>query len=351
MKKVLKYCHINMFEFFQETIDTEHPAKILLTGTKVKKVEHIFVINPAAGPSDSTKLVKEAIAKSQDPSSCEIYCTKGPGDATAFVAQRCSQSTDKARFYACGGDGTLNEVVNGAVNFPNASVGCFPCGSGNDFVKYYGGAEGFFDIDNQLNGTEHPIDLILADGKYCINVCNFGFDTAVVKTMEKVKTKKHLGGKRAYIAGVITALIHSMKTPCKVTVDGELLSDGDLLLCTIANGTYVGSTFKCAPRSYDDDGFLEVCLVKPVSRFKFIKLVKYYTKGEHLDNPKFKDFMLYRRAKHIDIEGSGDFSYALDGELVTRSRATIEVVEKAINFVVPRGITHGNGKALQAANI
>lgn len=312
----------------------------------MKKVEHIFVINPAAGASDPTKMIKDAVSKSKCAAASQIYCTKGPGDATEFVANKCAQATGPIRFYACGGDGTLNEVVNGAVNFPNASVGVYPCGSGNDFVKYYGGTAGFLDIDDLTQGEEHPIDLILANGKYCINVFDFGFDTAVLKTMEKVKTKKMFSGKRAYFAGVARALFYSMKTPCKVTVDGELICDDYALLCTVANGTYVGSSFMCAPRSENDDGLLEVCLVKPFSRLTFFKLIKYYTLGEHLDNPLFKDYIIYRRAKKIDIEGGGEFNFALDGELVGQSRVKVEVVENAINFIVPLGVSAVRSRTL-----
>ena len=313
-------------------------------------VEHFFVVNPAAGASDSTKLVEEAISKSRNAANCHIYCTKGPGDATDFVARKCSQSAGPLRFYACGGDGTLNEVVNGAVDFPNASVGVYPCGSGNDFVKYYGGAEGFLNIDELVEGEDHPIDLILAIGKYCINVLNFGFDTAVLKTMEKVKRYKALSGKRAYFVGVAKALLYSMETPCKVTVDGEVISNDNILLCTVSNGKYVGSSFKCAPRSKNNDGLMEVCLVKPLSRLTFIKLIKYYTTGEHIDNPLFKDYMIYRRARHIEIEGGRDFSYAIDGELIGQNRVNIEIVDNAINFIVPRGISVEPKETAKSAN-
>ena len=314
----------------------------------MNKVEHIFVINPAAGASDSTKLIEEAIAKSKHAASCHIYCTKGPGDATDFVARKCSQNAGQLRFYACGGDGTLNEVINGAVDFPDASVGVYPCGSGNDFVKYYGGAEGFLNLDDLIEGDEHQIDLILANGKYCINVFDFGFDTAVLQNMANVKSKKLLTGKAPYIYGVLKALFSSMKTQCKVTVDGEVICNDYALLCTIANGKYVGSSFKCAPRSENDDGLLEVCLVKPFSRLTFFRLIKYYTKGEHLDNPLFKDYIIYRRARKIDIQGGRDFIYALDGELVEQPCVSVEAVEKAISFIVPRSIGVANKGAVSA---
>jgi len=307
----------------------------------VKKVEHIFIINPTAGASDSTETIKKEISNTHIAGNCEIYCTKGPGDATDFVTRKCSQSAGPLRFYACGGDGTLNEVVNGAVNFPNVSVGVYPCGSGNDFVKYYGGTAPFLDINALVRGEDKQIDLILANGKYCINVFDFGFDTAVLTTMEKVKKIRLLAGKRAYFCGVAKALFSSMKTPCTVEVDGETICKDNALLCTVANGRYVGSSFKCAPYSDNSDGLLEVCFVKPISRVTFFRLIKYYTRGEHLGNPKFENFMIYRRGKRISIVGGKDFNYALDGELVWQNRVTVEVVEKAINFIVPHGADSG----------
>lgn len=325
-------------------IDTTVSGLFLMNRYRVKNVEHIFIINPAAGALNSTESIKKAIEQADIANNCKIYCTTGPGDATDFVTRKCSQSSGPLRFYACGGDGTLNEVVNGAVDFPNVSVGVYPCGSGNDFVKYYGGAEHFLDINALIEGEDQQIDLILANGKYCINVFDFGFDISVLTTMEKVKKKKLLAGKRAYFYGVAKALFSSMKTPCIVDVDGENICKDNALLCTIANGRYVGSSFKCAPRSDNSDGLLEVCFVKPISRLTFFRLIKYYTRGEHLGNPKFKDFMIYRRGRKITIEGGKNFTYALDGELVRHSRVTVEVVEKAINFIVPRGADSGINK-------
>ena len=86
-----------------------------------------------------------------------------------------------AFLYACGGDGTANEVLHGLIGFENASMTCYPCGSGNDYVKYYGGAEKFLDIEALLAGEEHRVDVMRMGHRYAINVINFGFDTAVAR--------------------------------------------------------------------------------------------------------------------------------------------------------------------------
>ena len=229
-------------------------------------------------------------------------------------------------------------MINGAVGFPQASVGCYPCGSGNDFVKYYGGKQHFLNLQAQINAVEHSIDLIRVGNRYAVNAAHFGFDSCVAKTMMNIRRKKLIGGKNAYTTAVLVALFRGMKNRCRVTVDGKLLNPSEkLLLCTVANGQYVGGSFRCAPRSVDCDGLLEVCLVRPVSRVRFMQLIKYYTDGTHLENPKFDGILEYCRGKKIEVEAPEGFVYSFDGELVTQNRFTIEVAHRAVRFAVPWG--------------
>ena len=153
-----------------------------------------------------------------------------------------------------------------------------------------------------------------------------------------VRRKKLIGGKNAYTTSVIAALFKGMKNQCRVTVDGKLLNPAEkLLLCTVANGQYVGGSFRCAPRSVDCDGWLEVCLVRPVSRIRFMQLIKDYTNGTHLNNPKFDGILEYSRGKRIEVNAPDGFVYSFDGELVAQSHFTIEVAHRAIRFAVPWG--------------
>ena len=125
------------------------------------------------------------------------------------------------RFIACGGDGTINEVFNGAVGQKNVSVSCYPCGSGNDFVKAFGGAELFLDIAKLITAPTRKLDLLKVGDRYSNNVVNFGFDTTVAITINKERDKTGHGGKNAYTKGVVTALIKSMNNRCTVIADGE----------------------------------------------------------------------------------------------------------------------------------
>ena len=134
-------------------------------------MKHIFVINPAAGPKSSEEFVKNQLEAIGALDISEIYVTKGPKDATNFVRTRCAESPDEQlRFYACGGDGTLCEVVAGVVGFDNAEMTCYPCGSGNDYVKYYGGKDVFLDLKSLINSEATPVDLMKVCGRYSINI-------------------------------------------------------------------------------------------------------------------------------------------------------------------------------------
>jgi diacylglycerol kinase family enzyme len=154
--------------------------------------------------------------------------------------------------------------------------------------------------------------------------------------MEKVKKKPIIGGKNAYNTGVVKSVLTAMKTKGDVYADGELLNDKNcFLLCTIANGKYIGGKFCCAPRSVNDDGLMEVCLARKISRFTFIKLVGVYEKGEHLDDKRFSDILQYRRCKKVEIKAEKGFAITIDGEVVDGEQFTIEIAPKKLKFAAP----------------
>lgn len=296
----------------------------------------VFIVNPRAGGKDNETYVRNAIALSESKDKCEVYVTKSERDALNYVKSYCEEHpNEEVRFVACGGDGTINEVFNGAVGHENVSVTCMPCGSGNDFVKVFG-YELFENVDRLVNAPTKRIDLLKVGDRYSDNVVNFGFDTTVAITVNEDRAKTGKGNKNSYTKGIIKALITSMKNDFKVIADGEVLNpDGKALLCTIANGQYVGGSFKCAPRAEVDDGYMEVCLIKPISRLRFVKILKPYTNGEHLDNEDMKDVVVYRRAKKVEAIAPKGFAYSLDGEIIYEDHFTVEIAEKAIDFALP----------------
>lgn len=297
-------------------------------------MKHIFIINPNAGTGMKTDEL-EAFLKSSG-YDWEIFSTSVSPDAVIQKISRiCRENSGEVRFYACGGDGTLNAVVNGMADYSNASVACYPCGSGNDFVKYYGGAENFRDFAELCSCENYPVDLIKVNDIYSINVVNFGFDTYVAKTMDKVRKKPVIGGRNAYTTGIAAALVKAMKNHARIIADGEVICDDVFFLCTIANGKYVGGAYQCAPYSVNDDGLMELCLIKPISYVKFAKLIKPYSQGRHIDDPNFKDIMIYRRCRRVEIDATDGFAISVDGEILSGKHFVIEAVPSALKFGVP----------------
>lgn len=294
-----------------------------------------FIVNPMSGQGKAYRTIEKNLEEADF--EYEIYLTAAPHDATRFVKEKCEEHAgETVRFIACGGDGTLNEVANGAVGFENAEISCCPCGSGNDFVKYYGGAEIFADPKAVAKAPVQKIDLIKVGDKYSINVVHFGFDTQVLRTMLKVKHMKLIGGKNAYNTGVVSAVLTGMKNKGKLYADGELLNeDGIFLLCTAANCSHIGGKFYCAPKAENNDGMIDVCAVKPISRFRLMNLINAYEKGEHLDDPRFEKIVKYRRCKKFTVEAPDGFCISIDGELTALNKFTCEIVPAAISFAVP----------------
>lgn len=300
-------------------------------------MKYVFIVNPAAGDGSGVEAVNQAVNRLPEREDCLVYETKAANDATVFVKNWIAgHPGEEVRFIACGGDGTLNEVFNGAVGGENVSVTCYPCGSGNDFVKAYGGSDLFMDVEKLIHAPSQPLDLLKVGERYSNNVVNFGFDTTVAITINEERARTGHGNKNAYTKGIIKALLTSMNNKAKVYADGKLLNpDGKFLLCTVANGQYVGGSFKCAPRARTDDGLIEVCLIKPISHIRFIKILKTYTNGEHLDDPKMKDILTYCQATKVEVQAPDGFAYSLDGEIIYENHFTVEIVPGAIQLAVP----------------
>ena len=289
-------------------------------------MKHLFIINPCAGKEDSTSAITqrvEAYASSHPDFDYQIYVTQSQGDATRWVSQWCNEHpAQEARFYACGGDGTLNEVVSGAIGRTSIQVSCYASGSGNDYIKYYGTLDSPF-----ITGGGSP--------RYSINICNFGFDAMVCKVGNDVRRKPIIGGKHSYTTGIIRSIFTSRSNYVRMTVDGQPFFDGHMLLCTLGNGRYNGGKYMCAPLSKNDDGLLEVNLFKRMSLIKFASLIDDYSRGTHINRPDVKHLMLYRQATTVEMASPDPFWLVIDGEMLHSNRYRVENLHHAVTFVSP----------------
>ena len=313
-------------------------------------MKHIFIINPVAGKVDATEEIKKNALETLSKDDVEFYITKAMGDGVDFAKKYVAEHPGEAvRFYACGGDGTINEICNAAVGMENVQIAVYPCGSGNDFVKYYGGADCFKDFKSLTCGTVHKIDALKVTDKngyrYCVNIDNFGFDACVCNTMNGLKGHPIFGGAAGYLVGVAKSFINAMKTTVQIKVDGELLYDkSEILLATVSNCHYVGGMFFVAPKAKNDDGLIDVCIIKCLTRPQFVKLLVPYMKGELFTNKVFDNTRVYTQGKKVEIAAPEGFINCVDGEIIKQNRFTVEIVPGAINFVVPLDATKNNPK-------
>ena len=169
---------------------------------------------------------------------------------------------------------------------------------------------------------------------YSINVINFGFD-AIVGV--KGNQNKEKGIKNPYgPAAIIPAILGGRFNKIIVKADGEQLNKKRMLMSALGQGQWVGGQYHASPKSDNTDGLIDVTLLKCMSLARLmIQFFGPYTKGEHLDNPKLMKKFVYRRAKEIEIIGKKNIDICVDGEIVNGPSFKVEVMPKAIKFVVP----------------
>lgn len=300
-------------------------------------MKHLFIINPKAGVKDQSQILSQEIEALKDKIDYTIYITKGYGDDKVFVKDYLmNHPNEEVTIYACGGDGTLYGVINGAFGHQNARITCVPIGSGNDFLKYYGEASKFRRIENLIDGEAKTIDLLRLNNQYIANVFNMGFDSKVVVKQANIKKWPLMTGKGAYNLGVFFSLLGKMGYKCKLTIDDELVYNGKMTLCAIANAKCYGGGYYCCPKAKTDDGLLDVCFVKKVSRITFAKLVGSYKAGTHLENPKIQKYLIYRQGKKVNLEIEKTLPYSADGEIGYSNNVSLELIPQAIQFVIPK---------------
>ena len=300
-------------------------------------MRHVFVINPAAGKNSPAKLLIPAIRAAffERSDEFEIYETKGHRDAIAFVKGLCAGHSGPLRFYACGGDGTVNEVVNAIVDFPHASFGVVPCGSGNDFVKNLPDNIDFMNIEAQIAGQEQPVDLIKVNDRYCVNVSNVGFDAEVASNMDRFKALPLVSGTLAYNLALVYCFFAKMGNQMKIVVDDSKTLASEFLLMLAANGSFYGGGYKGAPLAEINDGLMDLCAVKKMPRTQMAKLLTAYKAGKHVSDPGFNKIVDYYKCKRIEVFSNQPVCLCIDGECFYDTHIVFEVAPSRVQFSVP----------------
>ena len=301
-------------------------------------MKHIFIINPAAGKYDRTEEFSGKIAAACASRGLDyaIHVSEKPGDCRA-TARRAAESGEEVRLYACGGDGTLNEVVNGAAGFANAAVTHFPGGSGNDAIKIFSEPAAFTDLDRLLDAEEARLDLIRCNGMYALNILSIGLDARIGTDIARYKRLPFVTGKGAYVLSILSNMVHGLSADYTVTLDsGEVLSGQKTMIC-ICNGRWYGGGFNPVPEAEPDDGLLDVLVVEKVSLLQVASVIGHYQKGRYAEYP---ELIRHARCRSLRIECAERSVVNVDGEAVYTTDAKIEVVPHAIRFFYPKGLSY-----------
>ena len=302
---------------------------------------HLFIINPAAGSYDRTADYTakiEAAFKDSD----EIYrieVSTAPGQC-ARIARDAALTGEEYRIYACGGDGTLNEVVQGAAGHDNVAVTVFSGGSGNDFVKIFDDPKAFFDIERLLDAEEAAFDLIRCNDDFSLNICSVGLDARIGTDVSRYKRLPLLHGFRAYAASTVVNVVKGIAEHYVVEVNGERI-DGEHTFVCVCNGRYYGGGFNPIPEADPADGKLDVLLVKKVSRLQVPAIIGKYKDGRYKE---LSHVARYLQTDHIKILCDKPTPVNLDGELRTAKVVDMCIAKEKLRFFYPRGLTWNKAK-------
>lgn len=312
-------------------------------------MKYAFIVNPESGQGKQRKFLKPKINKlieDNPDKDIKIYYTRGEKDATLLADIIAKEADDKVLVFACGGDGTLQEVVNGLYGHENAVLGVVPVGSGNDFVRTLGGdmkaGEKYLDLQAQLDASIKKIDLIKLTWTeerkkktaYVDNGINIGFDGNTCILAHDYKKLPGVSGTGSYILALAKNLIEKKGGDIKIIADGKEYFNGPMLLATVANGAYCGGGFKSCPNADLSDGLLELLVVNDLSRTRFLQLVPKYKSGELLNILDEDDSIYkYTQVKKVEItpKGAKTMQFVADGETFETGKLTIEVIHDALN--------------------
>ena len=227
-------------------------------------MKHLFIVNPVCGKGISYERCSEGIVKTMTEmgiTDYEIHVTTAPRDGYEYAKKEVEKG-EHIRVYACGGDGTLYEVVNACACHENAEVAAFPLGSDNDFIRIFGDKKDLRNVADHVNGTVMDFDLIKCGDQYAINQCSMGVDAEVCAKQADFKKIPLLSGEAAYTAALLYCFIGRMKSRFTIQIDDEEPFTSDVLFCVAGNSRWYGGGYMAAPKALTYDGLLDFIIVK-----------------------------------------------------------------------------------------
>lgn len=286
---------------------------------------YAFIVNPAAGTGFATETMRKLEERlKRDGADYRVMMTQHPGHATQIAAEAARDPEVKA-VVSVGGDGTAGEVAAGLIGTEMA-MGIIPAGTGNDFIKSVGipnDPDQAYDL--LLHGKAREIDTGTVNDRFFLNVCGTGFDVTVLDYAESEKEKHR--GLTPYFLGLLKAIAHYESVRLTVTADDEK-EKGAYLVCSIANGRYIGGGIPICPTADIEDGYLDLVLISHVPK----RRIPLYLPGLMMKKDLEFRITRHRKVKAVVIEGD-NLRINIDGDIVDMPRAEFRIRPASLKLI------------------
>ena len=298
-------------------------------------IKTVFLVNPAAENGAAGRrwpeLAHEAASLGLQG---ETRFSERPGHLTELAREA---AADADLLVAVGGDGTVNEVVNGIAGL-DVELALIPRGTGGDFVRTFG-IPGKLDraVEVALRGRTRAIDLGRGryrswagedEDSYFANIASAGMSGAIAKRTNE--TSKALGGKVSYAWATVAVFSRWRSDEVRVRVDGTEQA-GRMHDVIVANGRYLGGGMKMVPEAEPDDGLLDVLLIGDLTKRDLLLTMPKTYRGKHLPHPK----ATLLRGTTVEIDAPEPLPVELDGEQPGTTPVCFEIVPRALRLRVP----------------
>ena len=324
--------------------------------------DFILIANPISGKGAAKNVAEQAhAALTESGKHGQLVLTSASGDAKRFAHE--AVSTGIRFVIACGGDGTLHEVVNGIATVPDVTLGVLPCGRGNDFAAAIGvPLKPEAAIATLLSGTPIRVDLgccyqnspqlTVNNGQlkggtvepepsltgnrqpttdnYFTTIATCGYDTEVSRRASKGTPL--FAGTASYAYAAVETLFYY--EPPTVRLEGDFgVHEGPLLLAATGITSRYGGGFQIVPNARIDDGIFDVCIIRPVSALTVLRLLVTLFWGGHVGHPAVS----MHQTRTLKIETDTPMLLYADGEPMCETPATIEIIPGGLMVMSPQG--------------
>ena len=313
----------------------------------------ILIANPISGKGNAKNVAEQGYAAlTESGKQGQLMLTSASGDAKRFAQEAVAGGT--RYIIACGGDGTLHEVVNGIATVPDVTLGVLPCGRGNDFAAAVGiPLKPDAAIATLLSGTPIQVDLgrcyqnshqlkgeavepessltdnqQLTTDNYFTTIATCGYDTEVSR---RAATGTPLfAGTASYAYAAVETLFYY--EPPTVHLEGDFgIHEGPILLAATGITNRYGGGFQIVPDARIDDGLFDVCIIRPVSAFTVLRLLVTLFWGGHVGHPAVS----MHQTRTLKIETDPPMLLYADGEPMCETPATIEIIKHGLTVMSP----------------